>query len=350
MSDFVLILLVKGRVRFTERWLEYMAKINFRHQISIGNGEKKNNSHLKKLIKKKKYSKLNITYYSYNNQSYKDYYFMMYDMVKKQKKSRFIKFCDNDDFILPGQLDKLIKNIKLDKKCISVGDRAMWFSLIGKIFYNKNIYFWPDNFYRLNENFNVKNIKEVFVDFQESFYNIFKKKFILQTLKEICEINFSDLEIRDFYMKLRIMMFGQTKFYNQISYVRQHGVSQTSTGDFLYTRNFINKDISSDVSKLKKNIFKKTKNKSLNKNMIMKEIEEGYISYLNNVITHNIRHLNNKKIFQFKEFLKKRFKFLFLFIRKVQYLKSNLLVNRNYYEDYSEFKKELQVVKKFLRN
>ena len=146
------------------------------------------------------------------------------------------------------------------------------------------------------------------------------------------------------------MMFGQTKFYNQISYVRQHGVSQTSTGDFLYTRNFINKDISSDVSKLKKNIFKKTKNKSLNKNMIMKEIEEGYISYLNNVITHNIRHLNNKKIFQFKEFLKKRFKFLFLFIRKVQYLKSNLLVNRNYYEDYSEFKKELQVVKKFLQN
>ena len=137
MSDFVLVLLVKGREPFTERWLEYMSKINFKYKIAIGNGNKKSDKYIKKLINKKKYSNLNIEYYSYNNKNYKDYYYMMYDVVRKQKKTKFIKFCDNDDFILPFQLENLIKLIKKDKKSISIGDRCMWFSLIGNKIYNK---------------------------------------------------------------------------------------------------------------------------------------------------------------------------------------------------------------------
>ena len=92
------------------------------------------------------------------------------------------------------------------------------------------------------------------------------------------------------------MMFGKTKFYNQVSYVRQHGVSQTSS-NFLYTRSFIHKDISGDIEKLKKNIFKKIKKSSSNKDMIINEIENGYVSYLNIVIQHNLRQFNHKKLF-----------------------------------------------------
>ena len=73
MSDFVLILLVKWREPFTERWLEYMSKINFKYKIALGNGNKKSDKYLKKLINKKKYSNLNIEYHSYNNQDYNKY-------------------------------------------------------------------------------------------------------------------------------------------------------------------------------------------------------------------------------------------------------------------------------------
>ena len=350
MHDFVLILLIKGREDFTERWLKYMSKIEFKHKIVIGNGNKKSNSYIKKTINKKMYSSLNIEYYSYNNKNFKDYYFMMYDVVKKQKEAKYIKFCDNDDFILPHQLNNLLDLIKRDKKSVSIGDRAMWFSLIGNNLFSKNIYFWPGNFYRLIENFNIKNIREIFINFQEPFYNIFKKKFILQTLKEIHQINFSDLEIRAFYIQLRIMMFGQIKYYNQISYVRQHGVSQISTDDFLYTRNFINKNISEDVNKLKKNISQKIKNKDFNNDIIMKEIEEGYILYLNNVVSHNLRQINKKKLFKFKKLLQNRFKIFYVIIRKMQYLKLNLSINKNYFKSYLIFKKELQFIKKFLQN
>jgi glycosyltransferase domain-containing protein len=349
MQDLALILLVNGKEDFTKRWLKYMSKIEFKHKIVIGNGNKKSNLLIKELIKKKIYSNLNIEYHSYNNKNYKDYYFMMYDVVKKQKETRYIKFCDNDDFILPNQLENLLDLVKKDRKLVSVGDRDLWFSLIGSNLYNKYIYFFPDNFYRSVENFNTQNIKSVFTNFQESFYNIFTKKYILQILKEIHQINFSDLEIRDFYLKLRIMMFGKTKFYNQVSYVRQHGVSQTSS-NFLYTRSFIHKDISGDIKKLKKNIFKKIKKSSSNKDMIINEIENGYVSYLNIVIQHNLRQFNHKKLFIFKKFLQDKFKTIYITIRKAQYLKINLLLKKNYFKNYLSFRKELELVKKFLKD
>lgn len=349
MSDFVLILLVKGRVPFTERWLEYMSKINFKYKIALGNGNKKSDKYLKKLINKKKYSNLNIEYHSYNNQDYKDYYYMMYDIVRKQGKSQLIKFCDNDDFILPFQLENLIRLIKKDAKSVSVGDRCMWFSLTGEKIYNNKIHFWPDNFYRLSESFNIKDFSKIFTEFQESFYNIFKKKYILQILKEIHKINFSDLEIRDFYLKLRLMTFGKTKFYNQISYIRQHGTSETSVNDFLYTKNFITRNISGDLNNLKKCLFMNVEISNSRKNSMKNEIDKGYVSYLNNVLTHNLRKVNKKKLFVFKNFLNKNFPNFVNLIRRVQYSKDNFLIQKQYYKDFKRFKSELKFVQIFLK-
>ncbi len=344
MSDFVLILLVNGREHFTKRWLEYMAKVEFKYKIAIGNGNKKTNIQLKKLIKKKNYSNLNIEYYSYDNKNYKDYYYMMYDVARRQKKAKFLKFCDNDDFILPHQLENLIKLSKKNIKCVSVGDRDMWFSLMSRSVYGNAIYFWPENFFRTNESFNISDIKKVFSNFQESFYNIFKKKYILKILKEIYQINFEDLEIRDFYLKLRLMSFGKTKFYNQVSYVRQHGTSQTSGNNFLYTKNFVKKNIAGDIKKLKDSFLKNVNHN----NLFLKEIEDGYILYLNNVVGHNLRSINKKKIFKFKIFLNNKMPNLLCFLRKIQYFKVNYLLKKNYFNNYELFKKEINFLRNFL--
>ena len=52
MSNLTLILLIKGREKFTKRWLDYMATINYPDCILIGDGDIKSN--VKKIIKKKK--------------------------------------------------------------------------------------------------------------------------------------------------------------------------------------------------------------------------------------------------------------------------------------------------------
>lgn len=325
-----------------------MSQIKFKHKIVIGNGSKKNDFYVKKLLNQKSYSNLNIEYHLYNSKTLKDYYFMMHDIVKKQKNLKYIKFCDNDDFILPNELDNLINNFKKNKNCISVGEQPIMFRLVGSKLYSPKMYFWADPLYRLIENFTIKHIKNIFINFQESFYNIYKKKYILQTLKEVHEINFSDLEIRDFYMKLRIMSFGKTKFYNTVSYLRQHGVSEISR-NYSYIENFITKNISNDLSLLKKNILKKIKIKNISKDKISKEIQNGYKLYLQNVVAHNLRQYSLKNFFLFKKILEIKFPSIYCLIRNILNLKSNLSIKKNYSENYCSFKAELNFVKLFLQ-
>ena len=160
----------------------------------------------------------------------------------------------------------------------------------------------------------------------------------------IYQINFEDLEIRDFYLKLRLMSFGKTKFYNQVSYVRQHGTSQTSGNNFLYTKNFVKKNIAGDIKKLKDSFLKNVNHN----NLFLKEIEDGYILYLNNVVGHNLRSINKKKIFKFKIFLNNKMPNLLCFLRKIQYFKVNYLLKKNYFNNYELFKKEINFLRNFL--
>ena len=104
---FTLILLVKGRHEFTERWLIYMSNIKFKYDIIIADG--KNDGITQKLIEKINCNKdLLINFCKYDtNAGYKNYYEMRYDALSKVK-TKYVMLCDNDDFILPGGIDELI--------------------------------------------------------------------------------------------------------------------------------------------------------------------------------------------------------------------------------------------------
>ena len=151
-----------------------------------------------------------------------------------------------------------------------------------------------------------------------------------------------------FLLKIKNNIFWKTKFVNQVSYIRQHGTSQTSGNNFSYIENFVKKDISNDVLKLKNNLIKNVNNFKLNENLLLKEMEKGYISYLNNVVEHNLRPSRKKKLFYIKKILKNNFPILLNFIRKVQYLKKNFLLKKNYYKGFDLFNKEFIIIKNFL--
>ena len=349
MNNLTLILLVKGRDQFTKRWLNYMSSLNYKYKIVIGDGNKKSN--IKKILKSKKYQNLNIKYVSYNNTNYKDYYYMMYDIVKKHINTKYIRFCDNDDFVLPKQQENLIKFYEKNQKYISVGDFQIRFELIGKNnLYGNKLYFWFEGINRKIEKFSTKDISEIFLNYQGYLYNIFKKKNITKILFEIYKLNFSDLEIRDFYFKLRLITLGNLIYLNQSSYIRQHGTSQISS-DFLYSENFIKKDIKNDVKKMAykiSNICNKKFNK--NKKLISNLIVNSYKDYLNITIAHNKRKFLYPKYFNFKNYIYKNFKNIFFIIRKIQNFKYFLDLKKLYKNKHKTFDKELFYLKNFLKN
>jgi len=349
MSKLTIILLVKGREKFTQRWLNYMSKINYQQNIIIGDGDRK--SKIKKIIKNKKYAKLKIKYVHYINQNYKDYYFMMYDIVKKYVKTEFVRFCDNDDFILKYQQNNLLNFFNKNKKYASVGDFQIRFEILNNNkLYGKKLYFFFEGIHRFNESFSEKMISEIFNIYQGFFYNIFKKKDMIKILYEIYKLNFTDLEIRDFYFKLRILALGKTVNLRQSSYIRQHGTSQTSS-NFYYSENFFNKDIKNDTLKMSKkisSIYKKKFNKDPKK--IEKIILNSYKSYLNIVIAHNKRIFLYPKYFKLKNYFYNNYKVIFYYFRKLQNLNFIFDFKRLYKSDTNHFIKEINFLKKFLES
>jgi len=348
MSKLTIVLLIKGRENFTKRWLNYMSKINYQDNILIGDGDPK--TKIKKLIKNKRYSKLKIKYLNYNNKDYKDYYFMMYDLVSRHVKTEYVRFCDNDDFILQNQQKNLITYFDKNNNLASVGDFQIRFEILNNNkLYGDKLYFFFEGIHRFNERFSEKTIKEMFKNYQELFYNIFKKNHMKKLLYEIYKLNFSDLEIRDFYFKLRLLSFGDTIYLKQSSYIRQHGTSQTSS-NFYYSENFFKKDIKKDTSKLINkisNIYKKKFNKNPNK--IEKIIFDSYKNYLNIVIAHNKRIFLYPRYFKFKNVILERFRFIFLFLRKLQNLSFNSDLKKLYRGNKISFDKEIILLRKFIQ-
>ena len=348
MNDLTLILLVRGREKFTVRWLDYMSEINYPDPILIGDGDIK--SKVKNVLKKKKYKNLKIKYVSYNNKNYKDYYFMMYDLVKNYLKTEFLRFCDNDDFILKKQQDNLINFFKKNKKYLSVGDFQIRFEILdkNKLYGNKKYYFF-EGIHRKKEKFDEKTIVEIFSKYQGVFYNLFKKKDLKKILSEIYLLNFSDLEVRDFYFKLRLLTMGNTVFLNQSSYIRQHGTSQVSSG-FYYSENFITKDIKNDVRNMTQKISKITEGKFGRKRKKIEDIiTKSYKNYLNVTIAHNKREFLYPKYFKMKNYLNNNFINLLLFYRKIKNIFFILQLKRLYKENINSFNKEFDFLKTFLR-
>jgi glycosyltransferase domain-containing protein len=349
MSKLTIILLIKGRENFTKRWLDYMSRINYQDDILIGDGDLK--TKIKKLIENKRYSKLKIKYFNYNNRNYKDYYFMMYDLISRHVNTEYVRFCDNDDFILQDQQKNLITYFNKNVKLASVGDFQIRFEILdnNKI-YGDKLYFFFEGIHRFSERFSEKTIKEMFKNYQELFYNIFKKKHMKKLLYEIYKLNFSDLEIRDFYFKLRLLSFGDTIYLKQSSYIRQHATSQTSS-NFYYSENFFSKDIKNDTSKLVNkisNIYKKKFNKNPKK--IKKIIRDSYKNYLNIVIAHNKRVFLYPRYFKLKNIILQKYKFIFHFLRKLQNLTFNSNLNKLYRTNKISIDKEIIFLKKFIQS
>ena len=104
---FTLVLFVKGRNEFSERWLKYIDKINFKYQIVISDGS--NNGFIKNLINNYNFNNpINIKFYQFDtNSGLKSYYEMKRDTLAKIN-SKYVMICDNDDFIIQSGINKLL--------------------------------------------------------------------------------------------------------------------------------------------------------------------------------------------------------------------------------------------------
>ena len=117
-NSLTVLLLLKGRPSFTKRWMDYMNAIKFNHKIIIADGDA--DGVAKKIINHEKYSHLNIEFFEMlQTIKYLDYYKMVLEGINKTQ-SKFVMLCDNDDFILPSGLNKIVSFLEKNPDHISM--------------------------------------------------------------------------------------------------------------------------------------------------------------------------------------------------------------------------------------
>ena len=301
--SLTIILLVKGRLEFTKRWLDYMNAIHFPFEIIIADGE--DDGAVQSLVENNQTNTdLNIKFYQFNtNGGYSPYYSMIAKTISLAQ-SKYVMLCDNDDFLFPNGFKKVIDFLEAHDEYISVGGEILNFKInnLADTPYGDGVIFLePYQYSRSDDPHHdwEHQIEGMFRDFQPYWYNVYRKESLQIIADELCELDLSDLVAMEFYAQLRTVTLGRSKQIDGESYyLRQRGTSQIS-GDINFFEDLIDRNLPQDIQLISNKIASQVKD-SLN---IAPAIKTHYANYLTNLLAHTVLRYRFPKLFLLKTFL-----------------------------------------------
>ena len=127
--DLTIILLLKDRHDFNERFLNYYSKNNINFKLIISDGGKKKVN--KKILNKIKNNQL-IKYLRFvEDKNYDLYYKKIYNTLKKTD-TKYVLFAANDDFFIYKVINKCVNFLNKNKNFIGAGGTMIGFEIIEK--------------------------------------------------------------------------------------------------------------------------------------------------------------------------------------------------------------------------
>ena len=338
MDDFTLILLIKDRPDFFERWVNYTIIKKPPFSILISDGSKKKIS--KDLLIKLKNNNIKFKYKrfkfdkNYNRFSKKIYYSLKYC------KTNYVALCADDDFYINKSIGKSLNFLKKNPKYICYGSKMIIFGASNKYDQVNSI---PTNFsvmykdYKMNNKSKSKKNRLIFFLKNSNFvifHNIFRRKDLIQVYKKVLNSKLTIPNLVDLYANSLVYCKGLVKTSKEIIRFKQYHQSSDgksrSMEDTVANHNFkkenekivkelcnviyssqkqnkkklfeeLNMNFQSHYSRAKKNSlnkkdkFNKISNKIFIKNLILNKFTNKYY-YL---------YKRNKHIDYFSKFIKK---------------------------------------------
>ena len=129
MNDLTILITLKGRKAFTERWLNWMSKENCPFLIVIADGDA-DKTFTKNLLKKDIYKNLNIDYREYPEDINTKTFILKFSDAVSAVKTKYIIFADNDDFVIINNLKKALNFMKNNKKIDSLALQHYRFKIL----------------------------------------------------------------------------------------------------------------------------------------------------------------------------------------------------------------------------
>jgi len=245
MSDLTIILLLKNRKEFNDRFINYFLENKSNYNLIISDGSKKK---IQPDILKKIKNNKSIKYIKFKeDKSYNIFYKKIFKTLKLVE-SKYVLFAANDDFLIFDTIKICLKFLKKNESYIGAGGRMIGFEMLTK---NKKDY-KIKNPYCLYSNIKLdqKNKIERFNYFLKNFCDlpknsIIKKSILLENYK-LASNNFDNhIEIMDHFSALynvlsgRIKIFKKALIFHQDHLKSEGNIRWNTIKPFFTSKNFL---------------------------------------------------------------------------------------------------------------
>ena len=215
MSELTIILLLKNRKEFNNRFIDFFLENKSNYNLIISDGSRKK---IQPDILKKIKNNKSIEYVKFiEDKSYNTFYKKIFKTLKLVK-TKYVLFAANDDFLIFDTIKLCLKFLKKNKSYIGAGGRMIGFEMSKK---NKKD-FKIKNTYCLYSNIKLdqKNQVDRFNYFLKNFCDlpknsIIEKKILLKNY-ELASNNFDNhIEIMDHFSALYNVLSGRIKIFKK---------------------------------------------------------------------------------------------------------------------------------------
>jgi glycosyltransferase domain-containing protein len=282
-KNLTIILVLKDRVNFTYRWMEYanLIKLPFKVVILDGGSDP---AVERELLSGEKYNNVNYQYCRYPyDETYQDFYSKLASAFKHVT-TDYVALADNDDFFITKGLRESVDFLMKNPDYASCGGQT------GGIFFKnkRNFEFGisssaPKD---INDKSAIERVKKNFASYDVTYYDVHRSEQLKESFNKLKNLNPSDLFIHEIIVSSLAVASGKTKKNNYLYLVRQNNspgsvATSTQSNNNYFGRMFIDSWLK-DFNNLSYAIVSAlTKNNDNNENeAITLSINEFYKEFL----------------------------------------------------------------------
>lgn len=207
-NNLTLLLVLKGRHDFTDRWLAYANIFLSDYEIIIADGSEINNKYI---LDRTKYKNLEINTPDFPYDENIEFFLKKIKKSLEIVKSEYVLYCENDDLMVPEEIKNVLTFLVKNKDYVSGRGEIFNFSissineLYGKIIEFKRF----NNFLNLNENDVFDRLSSFGRNKHGLYHNITKTSVIKKMLDGAINNKFYDLVIFQYYWNFFIPIVGK---------------------------------------------------------------------------------------------------------------------------------------------
>jgi len=298
-EKLTLLLVLKGRHDFSDRWLEYANLYLNDYRILIADG---NDQYNKYTLDKSKYPNLEIENPEFPYDKNIECFIRKIKSSLGHIDSKYILYCENDDLMISSEIKNVLDFLEKNDEYVSARGEIFNFSIssINEV-YGKIIEFKRfNNFIDLSESKVFERINSYSKNKHGLYHNITKKEVFNEMISKVIESKFFDLVIFQYFWNFFIPISGKIYCSKNIYMLHQDHSNMISRNSDIMS---FDKSLFYNEDKFKKFFFVLAKTISTRYNIEIQEAKFEILNFFSYNELLNIMRDNNKNNYSIKKHL-----------------------------------------------